>query len=92
LLFTIPFKVNNRRGLELDHWLTIWYRDYDEITNQSILAAVEACHGMTVPCHLRGDFVVTSGQRGSYTGTLRKKKTTSAENEFLKLRRETRLD
>ncbi|KAL3441796.1 hypothetical protein BJX65DRAFT_313431 [Aspergillus insuetus] len=70
LLRTIPFKVNNIRGIELDHWLTIWYRDDDGITNQSVLAAVEACHPVTVPCHLKGDFVVMSGQQGSYTGTL----------------------
>ncbi|KAL4935261.1 hypothetical protein BDV06DRAFT_228987 [Aspergillus oleicola] len=70
LLFTIPFAVNKQRGLDLDYWLTIWYCDYGEITNKSVLAAVEACHGMIVPCPMLGDYVVMSGQRGSYTGTL----------------------
>ncbi|KAL3475987.1 hypothetical protein BJX99DRAFT_258881 [Aspergillus californicus] len=70
LLHTIPFAVNKRRGLELDHWLTIWYCDYGEITNKSVLAAVEACHGMTVPCHMVGDYVVMSGQHALHTGTL----------------------
>ncbi|KAK2734482.1 hypothetical protein FQN55_002652 [Onygenales sp. PD_40] len=67
--FTIPFAENKRRGLELDHYLTIWYCDRDEIPNKSILAAVEACHGMTVPYNFRGHYVVMRGQHGSCTGT-----------------------
>ncbi|RLM00357.1 hypothetical protein CFD26_100340 [Aspergillus turcosus] len=69
MLFAIPFTENKRRGLELDHSLTIYYRDWDEITNQSVHAAVGACHGMTIPCNMVGDYVVMSGQHGSYTGT-----------------------
>ncbi|KAE8419970.1 hypothetical protein BDV36DRAFT_293621 [Aspergillus pseudocaelatus] len=45
VLFTIPFAENKRRGLELDHYLTIYYRDWNEIANKSVYAAVEACHG-----------------------------------------------
>lgn len=70
VLFTIPFDVNKRRGLGLSHWLTVWYRDYDTVTNKSVFTSVEACHGMTVPYNMVGDYVVTSGQRGAYTGSL----------------------
>jgi hypothetical protein len=46
-----------------------YYCDWDVITNQSAHASMEACHGMTVPCNLVGDYVVMSGQHRSYTGT-----------------------
>ena len=69
MLWTIPFVENMRRGLELDHYLTIYYCDWGKITNKSVHAAVEACHGMTVPRNMVGHFVAMSGQRGSYTGS-----------------------
>jgi hypothetical protein len=69
LYYTIPFAVNKRRGLELDHALTIYYRDWDEVTNKSVHATVEACPGMTVPYNMVGDYVVMSGQWATYTGT-----------------------
>jgi hypothetical protein len=69
LLFTIPFVKNKRRNLELDHVLTIYYRDYDTVANKSVHAAVEACPGMSTPHNMFGDYVVMSGQYGSHTGT-----------------------
>ncbi|KAF4158536.1 hypothetical protein CNMCM6069_003922 [Aspergillus lentulus] len=69
LLFTIPFVENKRRTLELDHHLTIYYRDYDTVTNKSVHAAVEACPGMSTSYNMLGEYVVMSGQYGSHTGT-----------------------
>lgn len=62
VLFTIPFTENKRRGLGLDHQLTIYYRDYDEISNKSVRHAVQACHGMTLPNNMVGDYVAMSGR------------------------------
>ncbi|KAF7122850.1 hypothetical protein CNMCM5793_000960 [Aspergillus hiratsukae] len=42
--------------------------DMSELVRQ-IHAAVEACHGMTTPYNMLGEYVVMSGQYGSYTGT-----------------------
>lgn len=67
VLFTLPFHENKRRGLILDHQITIYYQDWDERppkTNQSIQHAVKACHGMRVPYNLCGDYVAMSGRRG----------------------------
>ncbi|KAJ5704463.1 hypothetical protein N7536_000152 [Penicillium majusculum] len=67
VLFTLPFNENKRRGLVLDHQITIYYQDWDERptkTNQSIQHAVEACHGMRVPYNLCGDYVAMSGRPG----------------------------
>ncbi|CAI7607135.1 unnamed protein product [Penicillium bialowiezense] len=67
VLFTLPFNENKRRGLVLDHQITIYYQDWDERptkTNQSIQHAVEACHGMRVPYNLCGDYVAMSGRQG----------------------------
>lgn len=67
VLCTLPFNENKRRGLMLDHQITIYYQDWDERspkTNQSIQHAVEACHGMRVPYNLCGDFVAMRGRRG----------------------------
>ncbi|KAJ5158523.1 uncharacterized protein N7500_008174 [Penicillium coprophilum] len=69
MLWTIPFAANTRRGVELDHFLTIYYCDWDQLTNKSVRTAVEVCQGMTVPHDVEGHYVVMSGQRGSYTGT-----------------------
>jgi hypothetical protein len=69
MFWTIPFAENTRRGLELDHYLTIYYCAWAQITNKSVRAAVEVCQGMTVPHDVEGHYVVMSGQRGSYTGT-----------------------
>ena len=60
---------NTRRGLELDHYLTIYYCDWAQTTNKSVRASVEICQGMTVPHNVEGHYVVMSGQRGLYTGT-----------------------
>jgi hypothetical protein len=62
VLFTPPFVENKRRGLDLDYYLTIYYRDYDEITSKSVHRTVEACHGLTVPCNIPGDYVAMSGR------------------------------
>ncbi|KAJ5951068.1 uncharacterized protein N7479_009481 [Penicillium vulpinum] len=67
VMFTLPFNQNKRRGLTLDHQITIYYQDWDEPpgkTNQSIQHAVEACHGMRIPYNLCGDYVVMSGRYG----------------------------
>lgn len=69
MLFTIPFAENKRRGLELNHYLTVYYCDWDENINKSVQAAVQACLGMTTPNNMVGNYVVMSGQHGSYTGT-----------------------
>ena len=61
LLWTLPFRRNNRRGLDLGYPITIYYPDYDEVINKSLHRAVEACHGMTVPTTMRGNYVVLSG-------------------------------
>lgn len=68
VLLTLPFNENKRRGLILDHQITIYYQDWDERpttkTNQSIQHAVEACQGMRVSYNLCGDYVAMSGRRG----------------------------
>ncbi|KAF4188964.1 hypothetical protein CNMCM7927_009634 [Aspergillus lentulus] len=69
LLSTIPFVENKRRTLELDHPLTIYYRDYDTVINKSVHAAVEACPGMSTSYNMLGEYVVMSGQYGLKTGT-----------------------
>ncbi|KAK3302829.1 uncharacterized protein B0T15DRAFT_257140 [Chaetomium strumarium] len=61
LSWTLPVKVNKRRGFELGHLMTIYYADYDEFLNRSAHRTVEACVGMTVPTTLEGHYVVLSG-------------------------------
>ncbi|KAH3130253.1 hypothetical protein KXW80_005855 [Aspergillus fumigatus] len=43
--------------------------DYNIVINKSVHAAVEDCHGMSTPYNMPGEYVVMSGQQGSYTGT-----------------------
>ncbi|KAK1767784.1 hypothetical protein QBC33DRAFT_585819 [Phialemonium atrogriseum] len=62
VLFAIPIEENTRRGLHLDYYLSIYYRDYDEIVIKSVHRAVTACHGMTVPRKMVGDYVLLSGR------------------------------
>lgn len=60
--WTLRFWENKRRGCTSDHPLTIYYRDYDEITNKSVYHCVEACQGVTVPSNLTGEYVVMNGE------------------------------
>lgn len=62
VFYTIIIRENKRRGMELDHHLTLYYRDYDEINSKSIHRTVEACHGLTVPYSFPGDYVVMCGR------------------------------
>lgn len=73
VLFRVFIKENKRRGMELDHYLTLYYRDYDEINSKSIHRAVQACHGLTVPYQFSGDYVAMCGRHSDpveYSGDM----------------------
>ena len=61
LLWSLPFRTNKRRGIDLGYWITIYYADCDKTINKSVHKAVEACTGMTVPNTTYGNYVVMSG-------------------------------
>jgi hypothetical protein len=64
VVYSLPFNHIKRRGLQMDHTITVWYRDWDENINKSLYAAVEACHGLTMPTIAAGDYVALAGKPG----------------------------
>ena len=63
LLYTIPITRNERRGVNLPHYISVYYRDWDEFPNRSSHHAVGICHGMTsVLGQWNGDLVAISGR------------------------------
>lgn len=64
VLWALPFKRNKRRGVDLDHWLTVYYSDWSENVNKCLVASVNACYGLTIPQIPYGNMVLASGYLG----------------------------